>query len=95
MPTVCNNVPRHLVYAYDVPQKVLESEFDYHLDMPENERPIDGYFKYKGEWYHLDQFMRFDRMSKWDGYLSDTAFSAIVIKLVDDCESIIVGRIWE
>ena len=51
--------------------------------------PIDGYFRYKGIWYHLDQFMRvpegmFD--GEWNGYMNDSAFSGVLINTSDDGE---------
>lgn len=91
MRTITNHVPRHLVYASDVPPAVMADRFDYHLDMPEDERPPDGYFKYRGNWYHLDEFMRFEGPSEWDGHAADSFYSAVVIKIVDDGESVICG----
>jgi hypothetical protein len=86
---ITNNVPRDLVYRYDVPASVLESDFDY----LEEHDCSDGFFKYRNAWYHISDFMRapvdmFDG-EQWDGYLSDSFFSGVLIKLANDNESVI------
>lgn len=91
MTVITNNQYRHLVYRNDVPSKVLAEQFDY-LD----EDVVDGFFVYKNEWYHINDFMAYPESSKknWDGYSPDTYFSGIAIKLSDDMESIKVGRYY-
>jgi hypothetical protein len=55
---------RQFTYRYDVPAKVLASQFDYHRCTNEcapdecDCLPLDGFFEYLGTWYHTDQFMR-------------------------------------
>jgi hypothetical protein len=80
---------RDLVYRSDVPADVLASEFDYQ----DAEDVLDGFFRYRGHWYHLDQFMPapIATIAGWDGYASDSYFSGIVIKLSRDGERIKVG----
>ncbi len=53
-----------------------------------------SYFRYKGQVYSLDEFFVTDSISGWDAVASQTAFSGIVIKLVQGgCESdVVVGR---
>jgi hypothetical protein len=59
-----------------------------------------GFFKYRGSFYHLQDFMRVVNESTgdlvgWDGYMNDTFFSGTVIKFTDnDCDSVIVGRYY-
>jgi hypothetical protein len=78
-------------YRDEVPKKVLADQFDY-----QDEDVIDGYFKYRGYWYHTDMFMRLGHgapsaFSGWDGYHSDSAFSGVLIKLSPDGEEYQVG----
>jgi hypothetical protein len=76
-------------YRNEVPGSVLKNQFDY-----QDEEVIDGFFQYKGNWYHLDEFMGCDNMSPfvgWSGYSSDSFFSGILIKLSDDGEQYMVG----
>ena len=78
-------------YRYEVPEKVLRSQFDY-LDEDEG---FDGFFNYKGHWYHLSEFMRIHPDSEmfdgWDGNAPDSYFSGVLIKLSDDGEEYVIG----
>ena len=91
-----NNVPRETVYACEVsPAEYtkLREQFDY-LEQED----FDGmeFFKYKGEWYSVGDFMRVDANSgidnnKWDGYSSDSYFSGVLMKYCYD-GTVIVGQ---
>ena len=82
---VTNHHWRELVYAEDVPKHIMEEDFDW-----ADEFMTDGYFSYRGIWYHLNQFMRvaenfgppvWDNVKcPWDGFLSDSFYSGILIK---------------
>jgi hypothetical protein len=81
---------RDLVYRQDVPADILASDFSYQNP----EEALDGFFCYRGRWYHLDGFMptgNHTYLAEWDGYASDSYFSGIVIKLSRDSEQIKVG----
>jgi hypothetical protein len=67
--------------------------------LPENEQeyydyaPESSFFKYKGQWYCLADFVRFgsiwqtsqpDDLKKWHAWNVDSFFSAVVIKIDDD-----------
>jgi hypothetical protein len=85
-----NNVPRDLVYGYELSEKERK-DFDY-IDAEH----FDGhsFMRYKGELYDLSDFMRTTKgmgLLDWDGYASDSHFSGIVIKYVDNFERVIVG----
>ena len=77
---------RDLVYRHDVPERILKSEFDYQ-DAGETS---DGFFCYRGRWYHLDEFMP-TNLAGWHGYAGDSYFSGVVIKLSNDGEQIKIG----
>ena len=80
---VTNNNNRQFLYGYDIPDKVLEEQFD-HLDEDEK---CDNFIKYRNNYYHISDFMRIEHnenLKGWDGYLSDSYFSGILIKLSED-----------
>lgn len=77
-----NNHARHLRFRYEVPPKVLAEQFEHITD------ETDGFFCYRGVWYHLSDFM-VSPIEGWDGYTSDSFFSGVLVKLTDDYESVI------
>lgn len=91
---ITNNHWRQFRYRYEVPPEILASEFDY---QDENDA-LDGFFKYRGCWYHLDQFIKILTSApfsgEWDGCASDSFFSGIFIRVSDDCEEYKVGRYY-
>lgn len=92
-----NNVPRDLVYGYELTPKERE-EFDYY-DTEELES--HEFVRYRGWIYDPSEFMAVPRntcapdgiesLQQWDGYQSDSYFSGIVIRYVDGFERVIVG----
>jgi hypothetical protein len=99
-----NNVPRDFVDAWELSQKE-RAEFDY-IDWQaiEDGRDSATFFRYKGVLYDLGEFLRLhdngrvqmargdSPFASWDGYMSDSFFSGLVIRLVDNGERCIVGR---
>ena len=61
------------------------------------------FFRYRGNLYDLGEFTRDygitrgaglpAHLSDWDGYLSESAFSAIVVRYVDGFEGVVVGLV--
>ena len=84
-----NHQWRPFVYRYDVPSEVLASEFDYH-----GEDTVDGYFRYRGVWYHLDQFMRSEAVPGWHGFHGNLAFSGVAVRVSDDGESYQIATVY-
>lgn len=90
-----NNVPRKPIYGWDLSEKEAK-EFDY-LDA--EDFPSHSFMRYKGWVYDLNEFMRVDPgtegdrgLKGWHGYISDSYFSGVVIKYVDEyCETFIAG----
>lgn len=80
-----NHQWRQFVYRYDVPASVLADQFS-HL----GEESSDGFFCYRGQWYHTSDFMCTDAPNSplallgFDGYVSDTYFSGVLIKFAND-----------
>ena len=77
---------RPFCYRDEVPARVLADQFDYQ----DPDQALDGFFRYKGYWYHLDQFMRMQD-DHWDGSLAESAFTGVVIKVSRDGEHYQVG----
>lgn len=89
---ITNHVPRNLVYGYELTDKE-RAKFDY---VKPDEIDSHDFFRYKGRIYDPREFMVISRhapepMQSWDGYSSDTFFSGILIKYVNDNEQVIVG----
>ena len=85
----CNNVPRNLIYGYELSDKE-RAEFDY---IESEEFETHEFFRYKGRAYALDDFMLIDAniaphpqrdgWENFDGYASDSCFSGVLVKYVD------------
>jgi hypothetical protein len=98
---ITNNVPRDVIEAHEL-TPAERAEFDY-LDWPaiDDGRGSASFFRYKGELHDLGEFSQDygitkgvglpEHLSKWDGYRSDSMFSALVVRYVDDGERVIVG----
>ena len=92
-----DNIPRHLVYGYELTLKEC-AEFDYLSPEELNER---DFVRYKGQVYDLGEFMRIDKTvaphpqregwEDWHGYSSDSFFSGVLVKFSDDGESVVLG----
>lgn len=83
MKLTTDNKWKNFKYRYEVPEKVLKEQFS-HL-----EDEIDGFIKYRENWYHTSDFMRIESIKDfagYDGYLGDSFFLGIVIKLSSDGE---------
>jgi hypothetical protein len=83
---------KHFKYRYEVPAKVLASQFDYQKE----DDALDGFFCYRGYWYHLDGFSvmampEHEQLKDWHAYAGDSYFSGIVIKVSSDGETYQVG----
>ena len=69
----------------------LRREFDY---LSEDEFDEREFFKYRGVWYDIGEFMRIGDNSpfgnNWDGYSSDSYFSGVLVKNCFD-GNVIVG----
>lgn len=96
---VTNNVPRFIVEAYEL-SSAERAEFDY-LDWPAIEFGNDSahFVRYRGNLIDLHEFETTRAYAEdspfrnWDGVLSDSFFSGLVIRYADpNCESVVVGR---
>lgn len=89
-----NNVPRDLIYGYELSEKELK-EFDY---IDKDEIGTHEFFRYKGQVYDPSDYMRTGpgelHDAGWPIYASDTFFSGTVVKYVDNFERVIVGTYY-
>ena len=89
---ITNNVAREIIYWHELSEKE-RAEFDYCDEFSQ-------FFRYKGELYHLGEFMAVDHWREclpdafrgWDGYQSDSFFSGVLVRYRNNYESVIVGR---
>lgn len=94
-----NNHPRDILEPWELTTDE-RAQFDY-LDWSALERGDDSasFFRYKGAVYDLAEFTVWDNPASptrygWDGYQSDSYYSGIVVRYVDDCERVIVGTYY-
>lgn len=98
---ITNNVPRDIVYAHDLPVDA-RAEFDYvDWNAVENGEESGSFARYKGTWYDLNDLERVTSngvpalFGGWDGYVSDTFFSGILVRYADEhYESVVFGRYY-
>lgn len=97
MKVITNHHHRDVIDAWSLTPKERE-EFDY-LDWPAIAAGEDSasFFRYRGDLHDLGEFMRWDtrpdELKQWDGYRSDSFFSALVVRYVDNCEGVVVGLV--
>ena len=89
-----NNKPRPILYGCELTTKEKQ-DFEYLEDVESS-----SFVRYRGQVYHLEEFwivtkeMPFYDMG-WQGCLTDSFFSGLVIKYSpDDNEMVIVGRYY-
>lgn len=92
-----NNVPRHLVYGYELTEKEA-ADFDY---LSPGELSVHEFVRYKGQVYDLGEFVRIDKTvvphpqregwQHWHGYSSDSFFSGVLVRFSDDGESVVLA----
>jgi hypothetical protein len=89
-----NNVPREIVHGFDLPEDA-RGEFDYYS---ETELLDASFFKYRGDYYDLGEFLVWDNPASptrenWDGFRSDSFFSGVCVRYVNDYEEVVVGLV--
>lgn len=95
MNIITNNRPRPMVCAADLPAKV-QDDFDY-VKWEEGYEP--RFVQYKGWWYDVadsqfvHQSLGFDQFKGWNGVQSDSFFSGVLFKFINDYD-VIVGRFY-
>lgn len=100
---ITNNVPRPLIRGYELPA-IARPDFDYidfdYIDADEFD--YHNFVLYKGNYYNVSDFMRIEEkdsfncvteFQNWHGYIGESYFSGILIKIVDE-EHVIMGRFY-
>lgn len=87
MRIVTNNQPRPIISWYELTENE-KKEFDYLTD---ESASYSSFFRYKGWVFTLSDFIRDDSTDGWHGHSAQSAWDAVLVKIVD-CESVIVGR---
>ena len=99
---ITNNAHRDVIYGYELTAEERE-QFDYIAwDEPDNDSDVHNFFRYKGELYDLEEFQpttqlhspETKELREWSGYMSDTFFSGMVIRYVENFERVVVGRYY-
>jgi hypothetical protein len=95
MKIITNSHPRDLFCFWDLPE-AAQPDFDY---ITGEDRYSPRLFRYRGAWYDTGEFFPIPdhpdwRGLRWDGYQSDSYFSATLVRYVDGGERVIVGRYW-
>jgi len=85
-----NNKAREILSFFDLTEKEQDSIKDNYDSIKES-----AFFRYRGDLYDLNDFMCNNQNSSlpsdWDGYCSDSFFSALLVKYLDCGEELIVG----
>lgn len=92
MKITTNNQQRAIMFWHDLPASA-QDEYESISDTG------SSFFKYKGNYYAFDDFSGckddgpFDG---WNGYISETAFSGVVVRYCDDWnnDSVIAGSFY-
>ena len=91
-----NNQPRELLYLQDFSEAEQQQiRSDYAWMQPDDLECNYGFFRYRSIIYHLQDFIHaddFGELEGWHGYHSYSYFSGVLIRLTEDCESVVVGR---
>lgn len=104
MNIITNNIPRETLRGYELTIKE-RSEFPHYSD---DEIGFQSFIKYKGNVYDLADFCRIIKPGQtrmhptesenqafagWDGYMSETFFSGLLVKFVDPAgDVVIIGK---
>jgi hypothetical protein len=99
MPIKTNHVPRDVIDDYELSADE-RTEFDY-IDWKGVDAGTESaqFFRYRGTLYDIGEFTATfglpasSPFHEWDGYMTDSFFSGLVVKYVDQYERVIVG-LW-
>ena len=88
---ITNHQLRPLIWGMDLTEQE-RSEFDY---LEQDELMVHEFIRYKGNVYDIGEFDRAPESLAhfFDGVLSDSYFSGVLVKYVDD-ESVIMARYY-
>jgi hypothetical protein len=104
MKIITNHQYRYFLYGYEVPEKIRKCEFDYMDDETFSE---ESFILYKDEYLSMSNFIRIvgptencrfayidysGDLNGWNGILTETGFSGLLIKVGDHGDTYKIGR---
>jgi hypothetical protein len=98
---ITNNVSRPIIDGYQLTADE-RAEFDYlNWEAIDEGRDSADFFRYRGSLYDLGEFTADYGITKgaglpylrWDGYMSTSAFSAVVVRYDDNYDRVTVGLV--
>ena len=82
---ISNYHERPIIYYWELPQDV-QDEFDWQTAETGN------YFKYKGGYYTLSDFMKTDQFGDfWHSVVGDSAWTGVLLHRCENSDYVIVG----
>ena len=104
---VTNNVPREIVYGYEMDPEILRDEFDIEVEGMNEDQVGDlcskEFVKFRGVWYDLEDFITTrpgpwnhglpEEFRQWDGYSSDSFFSGILLRYPREYDTMDLDRV--
>ena len=91
---ITDNKPRNLLTWEELTTKEQQKFDDDYADGPNWDDDYE-FVRYKGEVYCLSDFVIVPSVTNWDGVITDTFFSGILVKFTPDAEAVIMGRYYE
>lgn len=92
-PTIkTNHKPRPILYSCELTEEEKQ-DFDY-IDF-DDENECNSFFRFKDKIYDLGEFMRVppkSGLNGFDGYISDSYFSGVLIKYTSDNDFVVVSQ---
>jgi len=91
---ITNDVPRSVIYGHELTEKE-KAEFDY---IEKEYFDCHMFVQYRGWIYDLSEFMRTDSMMPWDGVMSESYFSGILVRFCGNDyhdTMVVMGRYYE
>lgn len=94
MQFITNNQQRELITWHELSMKERE-DFDY---IESGDDCFEyRFFRYKGNVYDVYEFTNASKQgsfSDWSGYMHDTFFSGVCVRIISDSDHVIVGRYY-
>ena len=93
-----NNQPRTLHHIGDYPEsEQAKIRKEYSWMEPEDIDCNFGFFNYRGQYYHLSEFSVHTNpdFSDWHGFMMQTVYDGVLIKVSDDGNEVTVGRYFD
>jgi hypothetical protein len=96
MKIITNHKFREFLFGCEIADKKVRDEFDWMSDEDFKEA---SFIRYRKNWYALSEFLCVQNeatgdFAGWDGYMSDTFYSGVLIKFSSDNEFVKVATFY-